>query len=261
MLKMIQKRLPIPVRNAWRRRDEVRALSHEPRVPCDATNLTTDIPTLNTEGWDVAIQAGLIEQKAGAVNPGDRRAIYALTRSRKPKAVLEIGTNVGGSTVMFALALKKDGGKLVTVDIEDVNGPAGPCARAKVARPIEAIRKIDCESVVNFVTQDSLEFLRDCREKFDLIFLDGRHDAYQVYREIPLALKLLNPNGLILLHDVFPNLQPLWSNRKVIPGPWLAVERFQREGADIKAVPLGALPWPTKLGSNITSLAYLVRHA
>ena len=92
-----------------------------------------------------------------------------------------------------------------------------------------------------------------------MIFLDGLHDADMVYREVPLAVKLLNPGGLILLHDFFPNLKPLWSDGKVVPGPWLAIERLRSEGVPIRAQPLGKLPWPTKLGSNVTSLSYLLR--
>jgi hypothetical protein len=63
---------------------------------------------------------------------------------------------------------------------------------------------------------------------------------------------------VILLHDYFPGLQPLWVDRNVIRGPWLAVERLRSEGARLKAIPLGRLPWDTKLGSQTTSLALLV---
>jgi hypothetical protein len=64
---------------------------------------------------------------------------------------------------------------------------------------------------------------------------------------------------VILLHDYFPDLKPLWSNGRVIPGPWLAIERLKREGAPLTVKPFGALPWPTKLNSNNTSLALLLR--
>ena len=74
-----------------------------------------------------------------------------------------------------------------------------------------------------------------------------------------MALKMLNPNGVILLHDYFPGMKPLWSDGTVIPGPYLATERFVKEGINLTVLPLGELPWPTKLGSNVTSLALLLR--
>lgn len=39
---------------------------------------------------------------------------------------------------------------------------------------------------------------------FDIIFIDGLHEAEQVYRDIQNALKYLAPGGTIVLHDVNP---------------------------------------------------------
>jgi predicted O-methyltransferase YrrM len=115
------------------------------------------------------------------------------------------------------------------------------------------------EEQISFVTSDSLVYLASSSERYDLIFLDGDHAPSAVYSEIPAALSMLRSGGVILLHDYFPALEPLWPDGKVIQGPWLAVERLRSEGAKIKAIPLGELPWPTKLGSRKTSLALLVR--
>jgi hypothetical protein len=78
-----------------------------------------------------------------------------------------------------------------------------------------------------------------------------------VYQEVPRALRRLRESGLLLLHDFFPNNRPLWSDRAVVPGPLLAVKRLVREQANVSVIPLGSLPWPTKLHSNVTSLAVL----
>ena len=113
--------------------------------------------------------------------------------------------------------------------------------------------------IVTFNHAGSIEFMNACRLKFDFIFLDGDHSAATVYQEIPLALSLLKPGGIILLHDYFPEAKPLWSNRVVIPGPYLAVNRFIAEGNPLSVYPLGKLPWITKLQSKITSLALLLK--
>jgi hypothetical protein len=94
-----------------------------------------------------------------------------------------------------------------------------------------------------------------------LIFLDGDHSAATVYQEVPFALKRLRKNGIVLLHDYFPYLKALWSDGSVIPGPHIAIERLCSEGANLEVLPLGRLPWPTKLSSNITSLAVLTRRS
>jgi predicted O-methyltransferase YrrM len=114
-----------------------------------------------------------------------------------------------------------------------------------------------CGDVVRFITSDSLDYFSRREQEYDFIFLDGSHNSSTVYKEIPAATTLLQTGGYILLHDYFPNLRPLRASGAVVPGPYLATQRLMDEGADIEVLPLGKLPWPTKLGSNLTSLALL----
>ena len=95
--------------------------------------------------------------------------------------------------------------------------------------------------------------------KFGIIFLDGDHRASTVYKEIPFALKCLDDGGVIILHDYFPNLEPLWKNQMPIAGPFLAIQRFINEGIGFNILPFGELPWSTKFGSHLTSLAILAK--
>jgi len=208
-----------------------------------------------------------IPDNAEGVNPGDRRAIYFLIRYFKPNSVLEIGTHIGASTVHIALAIRKnqleDKTKpyLKTLDIKDVNSISEkPWLQYGIKKsPFEMIRNLQCETFVEFLTDTSLNYFETNDEKFDFIFLDGDHSAKTVYKEIPLALKKLNKGGIILLHDYFPNGKPLWVNKSTILGPYLATERHIANGAPISIMPLGNLPWPTKLNSNTTSLALLLK--
>ena len=201
--------------------------------------------------------------KGGAVNPGDRRALWYLIRRLEPRSALEIGTHIGGSTLHIAMAMKcldpSPPPHLTTVDMIDVNDATEERYGAP-ASPRDMLIRLGCADVVDFVVALSLDYLAERDEEFDFIFLDGSHKAHVVYQEIPMALKALRPGGFLVMHDYFPNLKPLWEDGRVTPGPYRAVERLQREGHDIAALPLGVLPWPTKLGSNTTSLALLTRH-
>jgi predicted O-methyltransferase YrrM len=223
--------------------------------------------------WDALmpeLQALEIPDGTGGVNPGDRRAIFYLVSYFEPRTVLEVGTHIGASTVHIAAALRsrqkveaKGHPNLVSVDAVDVNDPASkPWLRHGTRfSPAEMIDRMDCGYFTQLATKTSLDYMRDCERGFDFIFLDGDHAAKTVYREIPAALELLNQDGLILLHDYFPGAKPLWSDGSVIPGPFLATERLRAEGAQFEVLPLGRLPWPTKLKSNLTSLALLARRA
>lgn len=48
------------------------------------------------------------------------------------------------------------------------------------------------------------EFFKQNKDKFDLIFIDGLHEAGQVYRDIENSFEVLNLNGTIVMHDCLP---------------------------------------------------------
>jgi predicted O-methyltransferase YrrM len=258
---------------------EARELAALERHPCEIATLR-NISAANITDWLAADLAAEWQQVclkmsairfgggSGAVNPGDRRALYYVARALRSSSILEVGTHVGASTSMLALALRRlhaSGSdvrsRLLTVDIVDVNDPV-PGAWRRIGcshSPADVMRTIGCQDLVTFVTSPSILFLRNCKERFDLIFLDGDHSASTVYQEVPAALQLLNPNGVILLHDYFPNLHPLWSDGAVVLGPELAIGRLRAENVPIVAKAFGGLPWATKLESTVSSLALLCR--
>ena len=209
-----------------------------------------------------------IPDGTGGVNPGDRKAIFYLISKFQPSSVLEIGSLIGASTIHIASALFesqiKIGGaaNLISVDIMDVNDHVSkPWLQYGMKHPPdEMVNLLGFASFVEFFNDSSLNYFTRCERKFDFIFLDGDHSEQAVYQEIPAALNHLQPNGVILLHDYFPDQKPLWLNGSVKPGPYLATERLKNEGANFVVLPLNELPWPTKLQSNITSLALLLRN-
>jgi predicted O-methyltransferase YrrM len=224
-------------------------------------------PDIET-AWSAAEQRvatlGLTAQ--GGMNPDDRRALYYLVRHLRPDRVLEIGTLAGASTVHLAMGLADAWSgpattRLLTVDILDVNHPElGAWHRLGLAQsPRQAMERLGMGGMVEFRVARSLDLLAQPGEPFALILLDGDHRLETVVAEIPAALRRLRPGGLLLLHDYFPELRPLWADGKVIDGPARAVRRLQRAGWPVKARPLGELPWPTKEGSRRTSLALLGR--
>jgi predicted O-methyltransferase YrrM len=206
------------------------------------------------------------EGKTGGVNPGDRRALYFLVRALCPRRVLEIGTHVGASTIHIAAALKKNGAVpgesvFITVDVQDIEAPDAYWRRAGLPRsPRDSLVQLGAADGVQFVTMPALRYFDQVDKPFDLVFLDGDHSAAAVYQEISCALAQLRDGGTVVIHDYFPRQRPLWKDGAMLAGPSLAVERCQRDGSCIVVRPLRALPWPTKLGSNVTSLALLTRH-
>jgi predicted O-methyltransferase YrrM len=272
--------MPEFLRRLLRIRREAKELKSVPSLGCQVERLLSaqevNLEEIFSSGeiekaWNTVrpeLQRFEIPDGTGGVNPGDGRALFYLMRYLKPRSVLEVGTHIGASTVHIAAALHTGHRleneaplKLVSVDVSVVNDPISKPWLQHGARysPVEMINKMGCEYFVEFVTNTSLDYMAGCEQSYDFIFLDGNHAAKTVYREIPAALELLEKDGLILLHDYFPELNPLWSDGSIIPGPFLATERLRTEGTQLKVLPLSQLPWLTKLKSNITSLALLVR--
>ena len=204
------------------------------------------------------------DDKFQGVNPGDRRALYALVLGLKPQNILEVGTHVGSSTLHIATALKTlgQGGHVTSVDILDVNAPDSSWKRIGLEKsPIEFAEELSCEELITFIAQPCQEFMKQTDERFDLIFLDGDHTAAAVYQEVSVALNVLNDNGVIVLHDYYPEGKSLYSDNNIIYGPYLALERIKKENTNISVQSLSPLPWETKLQSNMTSLAIVTKKA
>mmetsp|Transcript_24711 Transcript_24711/g.41781 ORF Transcript_24711/g.41781 Transcript_24711/m.41781 type:complete len:316 (-) Transcript_24711:62-1009(-) len=51
------------------------------------------------------------------------------------------------------------------------------------------------------------EFFDQNTKNFDLIFIDGLHEAQQVLKDVMNALSYLNAGGMIVLHDLNPSLE------------------------------------------------------
>ena len=48
------------------------------------------------------------------------------------------------------------------------------------------------------------DFFKENKTNFDCIFIDGLHEYGQVKRDIVNSIKILNTNGMIILHDCLP---------------------------------------------------------
>ena len=76
----------------------------------------------------------------------------------------------------------------------------------------ELYKEIECKKKVGVdpvsggtVRKTSDNFFKENKDKFDCIFIDGLHYYSQVKKDIQSSLKILNPGGIILIHDCLPN--------------------------------------------------------
>ena len=201
---------------------------------------------------------------SGGINTGDQKAIFFIIKEFKPIKVLEIGTHIGASTVNIAMAMndcninKKE---LTTVDILDVNNrKKKPWKKFNSTNsPKKNVEKLNIKFPVYFVKNNSIDFLKNTKNTYDFIFLDGLHQSDCVYAEIALSLKILNMGGMILVHDYYPEGKSLFEGKNPIHGPFEGVKRVIKENNFININPFYKLPWETKYKNHNSTLAMLYK--
>ena len=149
---------------------------------------------LHDEALDAAVAAS---EDAGLpaiqVTPSQGRLLHLLARMRDARAILEIGTLGGYSTIWLARALRR-GGMLVTLELEPKH--------AEVARRnLERAGLADRVEVRVGPALASLEQLAaDGAGPFDLTFIDA--DKPNNPRYFEWAVKLSRPGAAILVDNV-----------------------------------------------------------
>lgn len=66
------------------------------------------------------------------------------------------------------------------------------------------------------------EFFANNKDTFDIVFIDGLHEHNQVYKDIVNSLKVLNKDGMIIMHDCMPKTEEMqkWDNKSHQDEEW-----------------------------------------
>jgi predicted O-methyltransferase YrrM len=128
------------------------------------------------------------------VSPEDGRLLRLVTEATDAKHVVEIGTSNGYSAIWFCLALRATGGRLTTHEIDP--------GRAALAR--ENFERAGVAPLVTLVEGDAHEKVTELQGPIDILFLDADKDGYIDYLE--KLLPLVRPGGLVLAHNMQPNM-------------------------------------------------------
>lgn len=116
---------------------------------------------------------------------GRRIFWYVIVRILEPDIVVETGTDKGLGSAVIGRALSKNGkGKIISVDLRPPRGFVMP--DDKFGLPIE------------FVTENSIEYLRKSTSKIDIFLHDSNHEYEYEYAELSEAYEFLSERGLLL---------------------------------------------------------------
>jgi predicted O-methyltransferase YrrM len=141
------------------------------------------------------------------LEPDSAEVLALLVRATAARAVLELGTSNGYSTLWLADAARATGGLIVSVD----------CDQSRSALAAENLDRGGLSELVELRVEDAAETLRrsaDCA--WDMIFLDAERPAYAGYwRDLVRALRR---GGLLAVDNVLSHSEEVSEFRALIDG-------------------------------------------
>ncbi|MEW5980383.1 MAG: O-methyltransferase [Acidobacteriota bacterium] len=124
------------------------------------------------------------------VPPEDGRFLYDLVAAKGYRRGLEIGTSNGYSALWLGLAFRANGGKLVTLEVDQERGME--------AR--QNFRKAGLENVVELRINDAFQEIPKLVGDFDFVFIDAWKRDYKKF--LDLVLPRVSKGGAITAHNV-----------------------------------------------------------
>jgi len=124
------------------------------------------------------------------VNPDEGAYLRNLAEKVHAKEALEIGTSNGYSSIWIGMGLRKEGGHLLTLEIDE--------GRAKLAQG--NFRAAGLDSVITLKLGDALEEVPKLRGPYDFVFIDAGKQDYVRY--LDMVIPIVRPGGVIVAHNV-----------------------------------------------------------
>ncbi len=124
------------------------------------------------------------------VPEADGKILHDLILQNKFKRALEIGTSTGHSGIWMAWALRKTGGKLVTLEIDE----------RRHREALANFKEAGVSDQIDARLADAHQLVNDLPGPFDFVFIDADKDWYTNYAKA--VIPKLAAGGCIVGHNV-----------------------------------------------------------
>ena len=125
------------------------------------------------------------ENRVPIMNSQTKELLVSLLKIANPKKILEIGTAIGYSSLIFS---KYSDAQITTIERDEET--------AKIAN--NNFKKY--KTSINLINDDAMKALRSIDQGFDFVFIDANKSRYLDYFKI--TSKLLNEGGIIVADNV-----------------------------------------------------------
>jgi predicted O-methyltransferase YrrM len=129
--------------------------------------------------------------------PGDAALLRILVESSKARRGVEVGTATGYGALHMGLGFERNGGTLVSVDIDP----------QMVRQARENLKAVGLDPVVTVMEGDALELLPRLTGEFDFVFIDARKRDY--FRYFKALAPKLKPGTVIVADNVIQYAQDM----------------------------------------------------
>lgn len=113
-----------------------------------------------------------------------------LVESHNFKNILEIGTAIGYSGTIMGRVAKENGGKLTTIEIDEV----------RYNQALENFKKANLDDNVIAILGDGVEEIKKLNDTFDFIFIDASKGHYMEFFKD--SYERLSDNGIIFIDNI-----------------------------------------------------------
>lgn len=129
------------------------------------------------------------ENHVPIIHPEVARMICVIGQTVKPVRILEIGTAIGYSSILFSSFLK-NGGKIDTIERYDV----------MIEQAKNNIKKAGLQDTINVIAGDALEVLACLNNEYDFVFMDAAKGQYLEF--LPHCMRMMKKGSLLVSDNV-----------------------------------------------------------
>lgn len=151
--------------------------------------------------------------------PEEYSEFLNIMRNQNIKTYLELGVGNGGSFFVNSIFLQKTASKLHCVDNIAYRDTHIKQSETKIQKKVDMLQEMFTDKDIFFHNMSTDDFFDQNKNVFDCIFIDADHSYEGVYKDYKNAMKAIEPNGIIILHDIAntdTGVYKLWNEIKKI---------------------------------------------
>ena len=139
------------------------------------------------------IKQKIIENDCSSMWVNEREFLNGIIRKIRPKKILEIGVNNGGSSVVILNVIRDYNAKLYSIDLN---------SEQKVGRCVRDFFPHFLNKWKLFKGNIAIEYLENIGNNIDLAFIDSAHFEPGEIMDFLMILPFLKENAIVIFHDI-----------------------------------------------------------